>query len=50
MKPPITIDGPHHSRRARRCARWRMALLTVLAALLVAAPHIAALVAKAWEG
>lgn len=49
-RPPITIEGPHHSRRALRCARLRLAALAALAALLLAAPHIAALLAQAMEG
>ncbi|MCE1194089.1 hypothetical protein [Acidovorax sp.] len=49
-RPPITIDGPHHSRRALRCARLRVAALAVLAALLLAAPHIAGLLAQSLEG
>lgn len=49
-RPPITMEGPHHSRRALRCARLRMAALAVLAASLLAAPHIAALLARTLEG
>ena len=47
-RPPITIDGPHRNRAARR-ERWQAAALAALAGLLIAAPCIATTV-LAWLG
>lgn len=48
-RPPITIEGPHHNRRALRRARLRVAAIAVLAAMLLAAPHLAGFLSKALE-
>ncbi len=43
MPAPIILDGPHRRRRRARLLRHLLAvLLTLLACLLPAAPHIAA--------
>jgi len=49
-RPPITIDGPHHSRRAQRRARRYAVAGALLAMAAMATPYVAALVAQALEG
>lgn len=46
-RPPITIDGPHRSRRAAKRARWAAVALT---GLLLAVPFFASGIAALLEG